>query len=170
MSEEKGARVLLAAAPLLRTGSLLLAGDGPLASALAQAYPGACQGLCTPEQVRTLLRSSLYLVAPSICLETFGLAAAEAFSCGVPVIASAHGGLGELVEHGTTGLHVPPGDARALAAAMRWAHAHPDAMLRMGKAAYARYLERYTPQRNIRMLEDIYTTALTSPSWRNHEA
>jgi hypothetical protein len=43
-------------------------------------------------------------------------------------------------------------------------------MLRMGKAAYARYLERYTPQRNIRMLEDIYTTALTSPSWRNHEA
>jgi glycosyltransferase involved in cell wall biosynthesis len=57
-------------------------------------------------------------VMPSVCDEAFGFAAAEAMSMGRPVIASAAGGLTELITDGTDGILVPPGDTEALAAAM----------------------------------------------------
>jgi glycosyltransferase involved in cell wall biosynthesis len=57
-------------------------------------------------------------VVPSLS-ESFGLVALEALACGVPVIASAVGGLKEIIVHGECGLLVPPGDVRALAGALR---------------------------------------------------
>ncbi len=57
-------------------------------------------------------------VVPSLT-ESFGLVALEALACGVPVVASAAGGLKEIVESGKNGLLVPPGDAAALARAMK---------------------------------------------------
>ena len=57
-------------------------------------------------------------VVPSL-YEPFGLVALEALACGVPVIASAVGGLKEIVVDGQCGLLVPPGDAGALARALR---------------------------------------------------
>jgi glycosyltransferase involved in cell wall biosynthesis len=56
-------------------------------------------------------------VVPSLA-EAFGLVALEALACGVPVIASAVGGLTEVVMDGQCGLLVPPGDAAALARAL----------------------------------------------------
>jgi glycosyltransferase involved in cell wall biosynthesis len=56
-------------------------------------------------------------IVPSL-YEPFGLVALEALACGVPVIASAVGGLKEIVLDGQCGLLVPPGDAAALARAL----------------------------------------------------
>jgi glycosyltransferase involved in cell wall biosynthesis len=56
-------------------------------------------------------------VVPSL-YEPFGLVALEALACGVPVIASAVGGLKEIVIDGRCGLLVPPGDPAALARAL----------------------------------------------------
>ncbi|WP_223251997.1 glycosyltransferase [Paracoccus mutanolyticus] len=49
----------------------------------------------------------------------------RAFRFSLPVICSGIGGMAEMVAHGTTGLHVPPGDPRALAEAMRTAASGP---------------------------------------------
>jgi len=57
-------------------------------------------------------------VVPSLEPEPFGLVAIEAMACGVPVVAAAHGGLLDIVEHEVTGLLFRPRDADALAQAL----------------------------------------------------
>ena len=78
------------------------------------------------------------VVAPSLRPEAFGRVAAEAQAMGRPVIAAAHGGALETVRAGETGWLVPPGDAAALADALRQAlgagEAERERMARAGRA------------------------------------
>ena len=168
LSEEKGVAVLLAA--MQRPGpmaqSLRLIGSGPLGPQVQQAVGAAWLGALPAEQVRSEMLRSQFLVAPSTCLETFGLVAIEAFACGLPVIASAHGGLGELIDDGRTGLLVTPGDPDDLASKVNWALRHPDTMAAMGRAARACYLRHYTPQHNFQQLHAIYRSLLAVPTRR----
>ena len=69
------------------------------------------------EQVPALLRGA-DVVACCPWYEPFGLVAVEAMACGVPVVASAVGGLAETVLDGVTGLHVPPRSPDKIAAAL----------------------------------------------------
>jgi glycosyltransferase involved in cell wall biosynthesis len=66
--------------------------------------------------------------------EGLGFSVLEALACGTPVVASAVGGLVETVADGITGWTVPPGDAAALAAALRDALDHPDEARRRAAA------------------------------------
>lgn len=59
------------------------------------------------------------LLVPSIGLESFGLAAREAMTCGVPVIATSGGALDEMFAPDVCGDFVPPGDADALRALLQ---------------------------------------------------
>jgi glycosyltransferase involved in cell wall biosynthesis len=127
-----------------------------------QAFHDRYLGLKPPEQVFKLLRTAQFLVAPSTCYETFPLVAVEAFACGTPILASRHGGLGELVTDGVTGLLFNPADATDLAAKIAWAESHPERMLEMGRAARAVYEAKYTPERNYRILMDIYEEAIAA--------
>jgi len=163
LSPEKGIDTLIAASqlmPLASSSMLRVAGGGPLEASVKEAFGNAWLGTQPREAVLRLLGESLYLIAPSTCYESFGLALVEAFSCGTPVIASRRGAFAELVEDGRTGLLFEPGDARDLAAKMQWADSHPEAMRRMGAAALAEYESRYTPQRNYAMLMEIYEDAI----------
>ena len=66
--------------------------------------------------------------------EGLGFSVLEALACGTPVVASAVGGLVETVADGITGWTVPPGDAAALAAALREALDRPDEARRRAAA------------------------------------
>lgn len=89
-------------------------------------------------------------VVPSL-YEPFGLVALEALACGVPVIAAAAGGLKEIVTDGECGLLIPPGDAAALAGAMRLLVT--DESLRFRLAAGARLrAQEFSLQRRSREL------------------
>lgn len=63
--------------------------------------------------IPSLLNAVDLVVQPSLA-EAFGLVVLEAGACGVPVVASATGGLLEIIADGETGLLVPPGDVKAL--------------------------------------------------------
>lgn len=74
----------------------------------------------------------LAALVPSVWPEPFGMVALEAMAAGRPVVASAVGGLADLVVDGTTGILVPPGDAAALRRAIQRLLADPHLRARMG--------------------------------------
>jgi glycosyltransferase involved in cell wall biosynthesis len=118
LAVEKGAEVAVEACE--RAGlPLVVAGDGPLAEAV-RARAGEhvrFVGRVSPAEVERLRAAAALQIVPSRSAEVMPLAAVEAMAAGVPVVASAVGGIPELV--GDPAALVPPGDPVALAAAAR---------------------------------------------------
>jgi glycosyltransferase involved in cell wall biosynthesis len=112
----------------------------------------------TPELVRHYNRAEM-LVCPSL-YEGFGLPAGEAMACGLPVAATTGGALPEVVEDGVTGILVPPGDAPALAQAMRTLMGDTDLRRRMGQAGRERVLEKFSWRKAALETEAVYHEAL----------
>lgn len=163
LSEEKGLRILLSAWTRLNpTVPLHIAGDGPLHDeAVSEVESKRLKqvnflGRVSAEEVLRWMRSARFLIAPSVCFENFPLSIAEAFACGVPVIASRLGAMQEIIEDGRTGLHFAAGDAEDLAAKIKWAWSHPEAMSEMGRVARKEYEAKYSPDQNYAALMDIY--------------
>ena len=106
------------------------------------------------------MAAAAYLVVPSTWYEVCPLVVQEAHAHGLPVIASDLGSLPEYVIDGHTGLLFTPGDGHALAAKVRWAETHRDAMLGMGEHARQDFEENGTPERNFDILMSIYDQVL----------
>jgi glycosyltransferase involved in cell wall biosynthesis len=165
LSPEKGLGTLLMAWE--RLGGkvpLKIVGDGPLAPEVQVAQkriPGVeWLGRKAPEEVYALMGEASFLVFPSEWYEGFPKVLAEAFAKGLPVLASALGSQGSIVDHGRTGLHFRPGDPEDLAAKVEWLLAHPNELARMRKEARAEYEAKYTAEENYRQLMAIYQTVL----------
>ena len=100
-------------------------------------------------------------VTPSTVREAFGLTALEAMAAGRPVVASAIGGLPDLVEDGVNGLLVPPGDSDALRCAIEKLLADPAKRKAMGVQARQR-AAHFTPELLVQRMERIYDLVLGS--------
>jgi D-inositol-3-phosphate glycosyltransferase len=129
LSPEKGVLELVAAA---NGFPLVVVGDGPLRARV----PGAL-GFLTHEELGRRYERAAVVACPSL-REGFGVVAAEAMAHGRPVVASAVGGLLDLVVHEETGLLVPPGDVNALRAALGRLLADRNLRRRLGDAGRAR--------------------------------
>lgn len=163
LSEEKGIHTLLAAWRLVSNIPLKIAGDGPLMGEVrevaAQSDSIELLGWISRQELFRLLKSSSFLVFPSIWYEGLPLTIIEALACGVPIVVSEIGAMAEIVEDRKTGLHARPSDPCDLAAKVQWAWDNPDSLRKMGKQARREYLTKYAAGRNYRMLMNIYDEA-----------
>nr|WP_304661114.1 glycosyltransferase [Arthrobacter sp. zg-Y844] len=117
------------------------------------------RGQVPREQMPAVLRSADAVVCAP-WYEPFGIVPLEAMACGVPVVASAVGGLIDTVVHGRTGLHVPPRDPAALAAALSELLQNPRYARRLGVAGKQRASARYSWDRVALETEQAYQLAL----------
>jgi glycosyltransferase involved in cell wall biosynthesis len=170
LSTEKGVQTLLRAWDKLGHIPLKIRGEGPLlpeVREVARKSGGSVEIAPRLDRkgLNDLMSGARFLIWPSQgYYETFGYVAVEAFSCGVPVIASRVGVGEEIVHDQQTGLHFTSGDSNDLAAKVEWAWSHPSEMDAMGRIARAEYEAKYTPERNYPMLMDIYQRALATVS------
>jgi glycosyltransferase involved in cell wall biosynthesis len=106
-------------------------------------------------------------VMPSLVPEAFGVAAVEASACGVPVVASAVGGLPEVVVDRESGRLVPAGDADALAAALRELADDEALRQRLGANGRAFAVREYCWSENARRMERLYERLFASSGYRS---
>jgi glycosyltransferase involved in cell wall biosynthesis len=162
----KGIRFLLEAAAQLKPQfpdlKVVLAGDGferpelvRLADQLGISPDVTFLGWVPNTDLPPYYRAAAVSVIPSL-EEGFGIPAAEAMGCEIPVVASDAGGLPEVVENGVTGLVVPRGDAGALAQAIRSLLTNPQRRREMGQAGRARALRLFDWDRSAEQFEQIY--------------
>lgn len=114
---------------------LVLVGDGPLrgelereVAALGMGGSVTFTGRLSQDDVALAMAAADVFVLPSLN-EGLSVALLEAMACGTPCVASAVGGVPEVLDDPACGRLVPPGDAEALAAGI-------EQVLRAGKAAY----------------------------------
>jgi len=167
LSQEKGPQLLPAAwSKLDEAIPLEIAGEGPLHTSLeADCARHGLQsvqftGWLDAQAAVERLQAARFLVVPSVCYEGFPMVIAEAYACGVPVIAAGHGGLAEIVRDGRTGLHFAPGNADDLAAKVEWAWRHPQEMEVMGRSARMEFETKYNASAALNGLECAYESAL----------
>jgi glycosyltransferase involved in cell wall biosynthesis len=131
LSEEKGILELLEATEGIPR---VVVGDGPLRDRVADAV-----GFIGPSMLGPYYERATVVACPSR-REGYGVVAREAMAYGRPVVATAVGGLLDAVEDEVTGLLVPPGDVKALRAAIE--RLLGDAELRHRLATTARVIVR----------------------------
>ena len=161
----KGLETLIEALPTVRRHvpvRLRIAGDGPLRSTLQ----GLAAKLGLGETISFEGWSSdmpsfwgscaLAAVPSHKWVESFGMAAVEAMACARPVVASRAGALPEIVEDGVSGRLVPPGDHKALAAALIELAQDADQRISAGAAGRARCEDRFDLRRTALAYLDLF--------------
>lgn len=176
--KRKGVDVLLRAMTVLEDDPRLhlrIVGGGPERQSLESLSRGlgldsgrvSFEGVVPANRIAQLFASCDALALPAIVTsagdtEGLGVVLIEAMGYGKPVIASAAGGITDIVSHEGTGLLVPPGDPAALAAAIRRAMDSPDELAAMAKRGAAHAARAFGWETIVARLRDVYQSAVAA--------
>ncbi len=160
LSEEKGLNVLLQAAALTPEIAYRIVGEGPQQRELKEQVAAlglrnvVFAGFKTGDGLKSEIAGACLLVLPALWYENYPLSVLEAKAMGKPVVASLIGGLPEMLPEDCL---VPPGDAVALATAIRYWHQLPV----IERVARGQQLRREVEENNslsthIKKLEEIF--------------
>ncbi len=170
LEPEKGQRHLVDAMPAILEAApdawLVLVGEGSEADALkAQAaslgrrVAGRIVFTGRREDVSAITADLAVAVLPSL-REAQGISILEAMARRRPVVASAVGGIPEVITDGADGLLVPRADPGALARAISSLVADPSRRERIGEAGYRTVAERFSIDAQVKLIEAVYDEEL----------
>jgi glycosyltransferase involved in cell wall biosynthesis len=168
LSPQKGQNYLIEAASLVieqfKSVKFFFVGDGKLESELkTQVQERGLQNYFIFTGYRTdiprILSAFEMLVMPSL-FEGLCFAVIEASAMGIPVIATAVGGMRRSVVDGKNGLLIPPADSQALAKAVLWMLGHPREAKEMGLAGRRLFEELFTQEQMVKKTERLYNSLL----------
>jgi glycosyltransferase involved in cell wall biosynthesis len=171
LQPEKGVAAFLKAAacvaPLFPEVGFLVIGDGPLREELKTlarqlGLEQRVHFLGHRPDARALIELLDVLVVPSFT-EGSPLIVLETMAAGVPVVASAVGGIPDQVRHDKEGLLVPPGDPRALGDALLRLLRDPDYARSLGEAGRERVASELGYANMLQRIETVYRAALGQP-------
>ncbi len=173
---DRGKGVLLAVEALGRLRAhpdarLVFVGDGgaepgirSLAASLGVADRIVLAGRVGPERVAQYISAADVLVFPSLLGEAFGLVAAQGMASGTPVVASAVGGVPEVLgEDGACGMLVDPGRPDQIADALDRLFSDPALRVQLGRAGRAAAVSRLTAARMACGTAAVYELAIARP-------
>jgi len=169
ITDQKGIFHLLEAARALPAGvQVVLCASAPdtpeIEERLRRAVAGQPNVKWINEMVPVPVVTQLYSHAAVFCCpsvyEPFGLINLEAMACEAPVVASAVGGILEVVEDGKTGVLVPPAQPAALAEALVRVLNSPDLARDMGRAGRRRVEEKFAWASVAERTEQVYADAI----------
>jgi len=175
LQPEKGVANFLEAAarvsPLFPEAHFVIAGGGPLRQELVDlaedlGLKSRVHFLGFRSDASALIESMDVLVIPSLT-EGSPLVTLEAMAAGVPVVASAVGGIPDQIRHDKEGLLVPPGDTEALGEALLDLLRDPDRARRLGEAGRNRAASQFNHETMVHRIEDVYHTVLGQPAARS---
>lgn len=153
---------------------LVIAGSGPQhhqVEAWASTDPSVTMlGQVSRDEAGRVLGRARAAVVPSQWEETFGLVAVEAMAVGTAAIASAQGGLTELITPGQDGALFPATDTGALVDVFADVEDHPARWDEYGDRAKQTYHRRFDVAANVDRLLDIYRFAIADPAGNIHES
>jgi len=116
--------------------------------------------LGTQKNIPEILSHLDLLVLATTTQEAFGRVIIEAQAAGVPVVATAVGGVVDIIEDGRTGLIVPPADPQAMSEAILKVMKNKDLAQEMAENAYKKVQEKYNLEMMVSNTLDVYKEAL----------
>ncbi len=177
--EKKGFHHLVQACRLLLDRGCpfqcLIVGDGPEHAPLAQQIIAlglqdrvGLVGPLSQEHVLDILKKATVMALPCVVSATGdrdGLPTVllEALAMGLPVISTTLNGIPEIIEHGKTGLLVPPGDPVLLGQAIEEVLANLDFQERLAHEGRLKAEEAFDIQKNVLVLGDLFTQLTVGP-------
>ena len=162
LSPEKGIDILLNAVQSIKGINVLIAGSGPeINNYTGVPKTGAIRflGDLDRREIQKLMWQSTLFVLPSR-YEGMPMALLEAMACSCPVIATAVGGIPEVIEDYKSGLLVRPEDPEELTHAIETMLADAQLRERLTKKAYALVAERYSIDRTSKRFLQLYRCIL----------
>jgi glycosyltransferase involved in cell wall biosynthesis len=169
LARQKNVPLAIAALRGLPEASLVIIGDGPESAVVAAGVEReglqdrvTLRGALSRAEAIRWMKAADAMVLPSDW-ENFPHAAVEALAVGTPVIATSVGGVPEIIESGTNGILVAPGDEQGLSQAMR-SVAFDEGVLARLRAGAESSAGRYTPEAAFRAIEQELEAAVGAPT------
>lgn len=161
LSQEKGVDFLLNAWRDIQL-PLTIVGDGPENRALRNSAPSTWifVGEKKHDEVLKLIRGAEMLIFPSIWYEGLPMTILEAFALGTPVVATDLGALHEIVRDGISGRLFEANNRDSFITIVDNLKSDKRSLERLSRGARSEYEKKYNSERNMKLLNEVYSRAL----------